>query len=122
MNGICSGCEFPIRHISLMSSELSTSDFCQKTLTLCNRDKAIISIIWHKPTTFILLCQTPLEHGGGFVTMTNSSVKVRVLCQEGGVWGGQLVSDWSIIQDGNSACDWTRIQDGKWKSSHLIGQ
>ena len=51
--------------------------------------------------------------------------------------GGQLISDWSkdarwrmesrssdwtIIQDGNSACDWTRIQDGGWKSSHLIGQ
>ena len=31
-------------------------------------------------------------------------------------------SDWTIIQDGNSACDWTRIQDGGWKSSHLIRQ
>ena len=31
-------------------------------------------------------------------------------------------SDWTIIQDGNSACDWTRIQDGEWKSSLLIGQ
>ena len=66
----------------------------------------------------------------------SSSVKLRVLCQEGGCGGGQLISDWSkykmadgkqssywtIIQDGNSACDWTRIQDGRWKSSHLIGQ
>ena len=68
-----------------------------------------------------------------------SSVKVRVLCQEGGagVWGGgsssligqkckiadgKQSSDWTIIQDGNSTCDWTRIQDGRWKSSHLIGQ
>ena len=63
---------------------------------------------------------------------------MRVLCKEGGagMWGGQLMSDWSkckmadgkqpsdwkIIQDGNSACDWTRIQDAEWKSSHLIGQ
>ena len=33
-----------------------------------------------------------------------SSVKVRVLCQEGGVWRGQLVSDWS------------KMQDGRWKA------
>ena len=65
-----------------------------------------------------------------------SSVKVRVLCHEGGCGGGsssligqkskmadeKQSSDWTIIQDGNSACDWTRIQDGRWKSSHLIGQ
>ena len=53
----------------------------------------------------------------------NSSVKVRVLCHEGGGGSSSLIgqkskmadgkqsSDWTIIQDGNSACDWTRIQD-----------
>ena len=65
-----------------------------------------------------------------------SSVKVRVLCQEGVCVGGsssligqkckmadgKQSSDWTIIQDGNSACDWMRIQDGGWKGSHLIGQ
>ena len=52
-------------------------------------------------------------------TAVISSVKVRVLCHEWGVWGGSLSligqkckmadgkqsSDWTIIQDGNSACD-----------------
>ena len=33
--------------------------------------------------------------------LKRSSVKVRVLCQEwGGCGGGQLISDWSKMQDG----------------------
>ena len=77
-----------------------------------------------------------------------SSVKVRVLCQEGGCGGGQLISDWSKIQDGGwkavfwldnnsrwqlslwldknsrwqmekQSSDWTIIQDGGWNRTRL---
>ena len=59
-----------------------------------------------------------------FCLVSTSSVKVRVLCQGGGGGSSSLIgqkckmvdgkqsSDWTIIQDDNSACDWTRIQDG----------
>ena len=71
----------------------------------------------------------------GNLSLHHSSVEVRVLCHRGGREGklsligqkckmadGKQPSDWTIIQDSNSACDWTRIQDGEWKSSHLIRQ
>ena len=45
---------------------------------------------------------------------------MRVLYQGGrGGGGGKQPSDWTIIQDGGSACDWTIIQDGRWNRTGL---
>ena len=54
--------------------------------------------------------------------MGGGGVKLPLIGQECKMVDRKQPSDWTIIQDGDSACDWTRIQDGKWKSSHLIGQ
>ena len=59
-----------------------------------------------------------MPRGGGYGGGRSSSL----IGQKCKLADGKQSSDWTIIQDGNSACDLTRIQDSEWKSSHLIGQ
>ena len=51
-----------------------------------------------------------------------SSVKVRVLCHEGGCGEGgssSLIGQKSKMADGKQSSDWTIIQDGGWNRTRL---
>ena len=116
--------------VSIHRTKLKTANSDDQTFKNILIREHVWKFLLHGKLWLYIMAVVSANYHQFFIVYKKSSVKVRVLCQEGGsgVGGsssligqkskmvdGKQSSDWTIIQDGNLACDWTefKMADGK---------